>query len=95
MTTLKEKEIEKKKKEEKPKEIPKKKHYTVSVDAIVPIQAKYSVWAFNEKEAAELIKKGLGSLQSMSKPPIVMKYMTEIAVYIGGTINKIFSIKLR
>ena len=95
MATLKEKDIEKKKKEEKPKEIPKKKIYTVSVDAVVPIQAKYSVWAFNEKEAAEIVKKGMGTLQSISKPTIVVKYMTNIAVYISGTINKIFSVKLR
>ena len=82
-------------KEEPKPEIPKKRHFTVKVDATVPIQEQYSIWEFDEHKAVEAIKRGQGSLISISKPSVALKYITEIAVYIGGTINKLMSVRLK
>ena len=74
---------------------PIKKDYDVTVNALVPIQAKYRVNAFSEKEAIDMIKTGKIAPRSISKPIINAKHIMEMIVYIAGTINKIMSIKLR
>lgn len=72
-----------------------KKTYTVIADALIPIKVKYIVEAVDEKEAAELIKKGKFKDISIDKPRVKPQHLLQIAVFLGNTVHKLLSVRLR
>ena len=88
------KKIEKKAEEKKP--LPKlKRTYTIVADAFIPIKVRYTIMAEDEHEAAELFKKQKFSTMSVDRPQVHISHIKEFVVYLGGTINRLLSIKLR
>ncbi len=85
--------IEKKKREEPKKEPEKKKAYfDVVVEIVTPITIKYRVFAYDAKEAASIAENGRVPPVFISKPKIVPKRIRSLAVYMAGTVMKLFSI---
>lgn len=76
-------------------ELKEKRIYRVEAEAVVPIRARFTVWAFDENEAAELIKKGKYQTISFDRPKIHPKQILQLFVYLGNTMTKLLSIRLR
>jgi len=90
--TEKEAKLEAIKKHNEPKP---KKLYTVIANALVPIKVRYSVMAENEREAAEIVKSGKAQIYSIEKPKVCLNNIIQLSIYIGNSINKILSIRLK
>ena len=75
-------------------EIKEKRIYRVEADALIPIRAKYIVWAENESEAIELIKKGKYQTVSIDRPRIHPKQILQLFVYLGNTMTKLLTVRL-
>ncbi len=78
--------------EEKIKE---KRIYRVEGEAIIPIKATYTVWAENEHEALELVKKGKFSTMVIDRPRVHHKQIIQMVVYLGQSMQRLLSTKLR
>lgn len=76
----------------KPKE---KKLYTVIADAVIPIKVRYTVLAEDEHEAAKLIKNNKYKTISVEQPKIRTNNLIQLAIFIGNSINKVLSIRLK
>jgi len=77
---------------EKPKQ---KVCYDVKMEVMSPITVHFRVWAFDPKEAVEAVKKGRVLPSFISKPIIHNDRIRSLAVYLAGTINKVFSFDKR
>jgi len=77
--------------QETSKKPPVKKYYDVVIDIVSPITMKYKVLAIDEKEAAKLVEDGKGTLTFVSKPKMHKTRIKSLAVYIAGTVMKLFS----
>lgn len=89
-----EKDNDKKKKKDKPKEKPLR-YFDIYADGITKIQVKYTVLAKDENEAIQMVKSGRASPKHISPPKIHFGIFTELSVFLAGTINKLLQIRLR
>lgn len=79
------------------KDIKKKepKLYTVIADAVIPIKAKYTIMAEDEKEAIKLIKEGKFKTISIDRPKLRINNIIQLTVFIGNSITRLLSVRLK
>lgn len=69
-----------------------KKYFTVKLEALMPVEISYRIFAEDEKEAMEIVEKN-PTRELMGQPKLKWVGLRKIkaAVYKLGTINKLFS----
>ena len=78
--------------EAKIKEANRLKPYDIIVEALIPTTMKYKVWAKNEMEAIEMVKKGRANFMGVVKTAaqrIANWGAAKFMVYISGTSNRL------
>ncbi len=92
MENKKKKSEEELKAEAKIKEANRLKPYDIFVETLVPTTMKYKVWAKNEQEAIEMVKRGKANFMGVIKTAaqrIANWGAAKFSVYISGTSNRL------
>ena len=76
--------------DDKPEDKGSKTHYDVCIEITTPMTLRYKVWAYDEKGAVFMVENGKVAPYYISKPKILKCNIKSMAVYLSGTINKLF-----